>query len=261
MRYLRLLWIFLRTELQYALAYRVNLALEVMQNIVVTGTSVAAVLVLFSYTEVMNGWGLGQMLVLLGVFYVVQGAVEVVLQPSFQRFMEHVRLGTLDFILLKPMSSQFAVSFRHFQLVQVFQVGLGVAVAAVGVARLTGDLTVAEGAAFAVTLACGLVLTYSLLLFLSTLSFWFVRVENLLELYWAFIDAARFPIDIYPVWLRLTMSTVVPVGLAVTVPAKAITGLLDAPTFALIVAATLVAVVVTRAFWHRGLRAYTGASA
>jgi len=260
-RYLRLLRLFARTELQFALEYRVNLALEVMQMVVVAGTSVAAVLVLFAYTQVMNGWTLGQMVVLLGVYYVVQGAEELVLQPSFERFMQHVREGTLDFILLKPVSSQFMVSFRHFQTVQVLQVVLGLVIVFAGMANLSATVTLASAAAFAVTLACGLVLIYALLLVLSTLAFWFVRVDNLLAIFWAFIDAGRFPIDIYPGWLRITMSTVVPIGIAVTIPAKAVAGSLDPGSFALVVAGTVVAFIVSRAFWRLGLRSYTGASA
>ena len=260
-RYFRLLRLFVTTELQFALAYRVNLVLEIMQMIVVAGTSVAAVLVLFSYTTVMNGWTLGQMVVLLGVYYIVQGAEELVLQPSFERFMEHVREGTLDFILLKPVSSQFMVSFRHFQTVQTLQVVLGLVITGLGVADLAHAITFGSALAFAATLACGLVLIYALLLVLSTLAFWFVRVENLLAIFWAFIDAGRFPVDIYPGWLRITMSTVIPVGIAVTVPAKAIAGLVDPASLASIFAAAVIGFTVSRLFWRIGLRAYTGASA
>src|SRR4029079_506283 len=71
-RYLRLLRLFFRTELQYELAYRLTLVLEIVQTIVVTATSVGAILVLFSYTTVLNGWDLGAMPVLLGCFYLVQ---------------------------------------------------------------------------------------------------------------------------------------------------------------------------------------------
>jgi ABC-2 type transport system permease protein len=260
-RYLGLLRLFIRTELQFALEYRVNVALEVMQMIVVAGTSIAAVLILFTYTEQMNGWTLAQMIVLLGVYYMVQGAEELVMQPSFEKFMESVREGTLDFVLLKPVSSQFMVSFRYFQTVQTLQVLLGLGVTAFGVSQLAAEVTLGAALAFALTLACGFVLVYALLLFLSTLAFWFVRVDNLLAIFWAFIDAGRFPIDIYPGWLRLTMSTVIPVGIAVTIPAKAIAGLVDLQTIALIVTATVLAWLVSRAFWKRGLRAYTGASA
>ncbi len=260
-RYLRLLRLFISTELQFALEYRFNLLLEIVQIIVVSGTSVAAVLILFSYTEIMNGWTLPQMVVLLGVFYMVQGIEELVFQPSFQRFMEHVREGTLDFVLLKPVSSQFMVSFRHFQTIQTIQVLTGLAITLVGVLQLASALTVASAIAFAITLTCGFVLIYALLLVLSTLAFWFVRVDNILALFWAFIDAGRFPTDIYPGWLRVTMLTVVPVGIAVTIPAKAIVGNIDLQTLGLVLGATVVAWVLSRAFWKRGLRAYTGASA
>ena len=57
------------------------------------------------------------------------------------------------------------------------------------------------------------------------------------------------------------MSTVIPVGIAVTVPAKAIAGLVDPLSVAAVVGAAMVAFTVSRLFWRRGLRAYTGASA
>ncbi len=209
----------------------------------------------------MNGWTLAQMLVLLGVFYVVQGVGELAFSPSFQRFMEHVRLGTLDFVLLKPASSQFLVSVRHFKISSIGQVALGLIVIGVGLGQIAATLSLADVASFAVALVCGLVLVYVLLLVLSTLAFWFVRVENLLAIYEAFLDAARFPVDIYPGWLRVTMSTVIPIGVAVTVPAQAVAGKLEPAGLAAIVAVTVAAWLFGAWFWRLGLRSYTGASA
>src|SRR5919201_3380414 len=229
LRYLRLLGHFARTELQYELEYRVNLALEVVQILAIMTTSIGAVLVLFDYTQVMNGWTLPQMFVLLGVYYVVQGVVDMVFEPSVEKLLEHVRLGTLDYTLLKPIESQFLVSVRHLQLVQAAQAALGFAVIGFGLAGLGATMAPWHALAFVLALACGLVLMYALLLTLATLSFWFVRVDNILAIWWAFLDAGRFPVDVYPGWLRVTMSTVVPIGAAVTVPAQAVAGRLDAP--------------------------------
>ena len=261
MRYLRLLGIFANTELQFAMQYRFNLLLEVMQIVIVSGTSVAAVLVLFSYTTVMNGWTLPQMIVLLGVYYVVQGVEELVFQPSFERFMEHVRLGTLDFILLKPASGQFLISFRHFQTIQVVQVLVGMVIIAIGLGQLGADLTLGNALAFVVTLVSGFTLIYALLMVLSTLCFWVVRVDNILAIFWAFTDAGRFPIDLYPGWLRFTLATIVPIGIAVTVLAEAISGRMSLETFAGMLAGTFLSVTFASWFWRRGLRSYTGASA
>jgi ABC-2 type transport system permease protein len=261
LRYLRLFGLFARTELQYELEYRANLAIELFHMCIIVGTSIGAVLVLFYYTDQMNGWTLEQMLVLLGVFYVVQGLEEIVLQPSAEKLMEHIRHGTLDFALLKPVNAQFLVSLRHLQVVQVAQVALGLAVIGLGITRLPSPPPFVAIASFVVMLACGFVLVYALLFVLSTLSFWFVRVDNLLAIFWSFLDAGRFPIDIYPGWLRLTLSTVVPIGIAVTVPAEAIAGRLEPLGVALTVVGTVAAWLFAAWFWKRGLRAYTGASA
>jgi viologen exporter family transport system permease protein len=259
-RYLRLIALFFRTELQYELEYRANLVLEVVQTVVIIATSVGAILVLFTYTDVMNGWDLGAMLVLLGCFYLVQGFGELVLAPSFEKFMEHVRLGTLDFALLKPVSAQFLVTLRHFRVVQLAQIGLGAVVVTVGLGRVA-TVGPFEALGFAVALACGFVLIYALLLALSTFAFWFVRVDNLMAIYWSFLDAGRFPVDIYPGWLRVTLSSAVPIGVAVTVPAQVIAGRLDPLGLGLLVVGTLAAFALSAWFWRLGLRSYTGASA
>lgn len=261
MRYLRLFRLFARTELQFEMEYRGNLAFELFHMFVIVGTSVAAVLVLFYYTDEMNGWTLEHMLVLLGVFYTVQGIEETVFQPSVEKLMEHVRNGTLDFALLKPVNTQFLVSVRHLQVVQVAQILLGLVVVAVGIARMPAPPSPVQSAAFVLMLVCGNFLVYALLFVLATISFWFVRVDNLLAIFWSFLDAGRFPIDIYPAWLRLSLSTVVPIGVAVTIPAQAIAGRLDALGFAAVLAGTLAAWLFAGWFWGRGLRAYTGASA
>ncbi len=261
MRYLRLLRLFAQVELQFALEYRANLLLDLLEEVVIVVTSLAAVLVLFSHTGVINGWSLGQMIVLLGVYYLVQGAQSVVFETSFERFMEHVRLGTLDFILIKPANSQFMISARHVQVPQLGQVALGLILVGIGVVQVGEGIGPGEAVSFAVTLVCGLLLVYGLLLVLSTLSFWFVRVDNLLAIFWSFLDAGRFPVDVYPGWLRVTLSTVVPIGIAVTLPAQAIAGRLDALGVVGMLVGTIAVCWFGTWFWRKGLRSYTGASA
>jgi len=122
-------------------------------------------------------------------------------------------------------------------------------------------VSLAEAGLFAAALAAGLALIYALLLALVTLSFWFVRVENLMVVFWSFTDAGRFPVQVYPGWLRYALSTVVPIGVAVTVPSQAVAGKVGAGTVGLLILGALVAWAAASAFWRLGLRSYTGASA
>ena len=260
-RYVRIFRSFLSTEFQFEMEYRTNFFMGIFEMLLVVGTSLAAVLVIFSHTGSLNGWSLPQMVALTGVYYLVQGGVNIVFSPSFERLMEHVRQGTLDFTLLKPASAQFLVSTRHLSLVRVVDLFMGVGVMAAGLVMLGNSLSLGSVLVFIVTLCAGIACVYALLLTLVTLAFWFVRIENLLAIFWAFTDAGRFPIDVYPGWLRLTLATVVPIGIAVTVPAEAISGRLSPESLLTMLAGTIFAVGFATWFWRRGLQSYTGASA
>src|SRR5437899_4988246 len=138
--------------------------------------------------------------------------------------------------------------------------GLGAVVVIAGLPGVS-TLGAAEAGGFALAVVCGFTLSYALLLALSTFAFWFVRIDNLMAIYWSFLDAGRFPVDIYPGWLRVTLSSAVPIGVAVTVPAQAISGRLDLIGLAALVVGSAAAFVLSSWFWRIGLRSYTGASA
>jgi len=260
-RYLRMFRAFASTEFQFEMEYRANMYLSIFEMLLVIGTSIGAVLIMFGHTTTMNGWTLPQMIVLLGVYYVIQGGVSLLFSPSFERLMEHVRVGTLDFHLLKPVNTQFLVSTRHLKVIRGADLLLGLIVVIVGLVQVGEQVGIAQALMFALSLVFGWTLVYSLLLGLVTLSFWFVRVENLLAIFWAFTEAGRFPVDVYPLWLRVSLSTVVPIGIAVTAPANVIAGRMDWVAVAVLGAGTVLTVGIASALWRWGLKSYTGASA
>jgi ABC-2 type transport system permease protein len=261
MRYLRMFRAFASTEFQFEMEYRGNFYLSILEMFLVIGTSIAAVLVMFEHTTTMNGWTLPQMIVLLGVYYLIQGGVSLVFSPSFERVMEHVRVGTLDFHLLKPVNTQFLVSTRHLKVVRAADLVLGLMVVIVGLFQVGEQIGLGQALLFSASILFGWMLVYALILGLVTLAFWFVRVENLLAIFWAFTEAGRFPVDVYPLWLRVSLSTIVPIGIAVTAPANVIAGRMDAVAVAALGAGTVLAVGVASLLWRWGLRSYTGASA
>ena len=260
-RYLRMFRSFASSEFQFEMEYRGNFYLSIFEMFLVIGTSIGAMLIMFGHTTTMNGWTLPQMIVLLGVYYVIQGGVNLVFSPSFERLMEHVRVGTLDFHLLKPVNVQFLVSTRHLRVVRAADLLLGLGVVVVGLFQVGAEVGVGAALLFVLSLVFGVMLVYSLLLALVTLAFWFVRVENLLAIFWAFTEAGRFPVDVYPLWLRVSLSTIVPIGIAVTAPANVIAGRMDAVAVAVLGVGTVLAVAIASALWRWGLRSYTGASA
>ena len=95
----------------------------------------------------------------------------------------------------------------------------------------------------------------------TTGAFWIVRIDEIAELFEGLYQSGRWPVTIYPEWLRVSLTFLVPIAFAVTVPAQALTQRLTPDVFAVAVGFAVVALVVSRAFFRFGLRHYSGASA
>ena len=71
---------------------------------------------------------------------------------------------------------------------------------------------------------------------------------------------ARYPVELYPGWLRLVLTWIVPVGVMTTVPAQALSGTLS--PWMLVGSMVLAAAFFTGAsiLFRSGLRRYSSAS-
>ncbi|MCI0394643.1 MAG: ABC-2 family transporter protein [Chloroflexi bacterium] len=259
--YFRLLLLFFRLGLLSEMEYRANFYVQVFQSLLGLGMSLGGLAVVFSHTDTLGGWRPDELLALLGVFFLIGGLIHLVVQPSMSRFMEDVRMGTLDFTLTKPEDAQLLVSIKQFEVWKFADVILGLVVLGIALARLRLSLGLGQAAAFGLVLLCGAAIVYSFWLFLATLSFWFVRVENILVIFESVYEAGRWPVSIYPRWLRLTLTFVVPVAFAVTVPAQSLIGRLNTQTLLGAIALALFLLLLSRLFWKIGIRHYSGASA
>ena len=260
MRILRILWAFLRAALLKETAYRAELLGNLVRSVIGIAVAVGGLAVVFSHTSALSGWTLDQAMVLLGVYYLVQGVVQTTLSPSLNEVVTEVRKGTFDYVLLKPVPSLLLSSTRRFVVWHLADVLLGATVIAIGLIRLEAQITVGIAAIFFAAMLGGIAIVFSIWLALTTLVFWFVRVENITMIFQLFFDTGRYPVEIYPFWLRQMLTFVFPVAFITTVPAQTITG--REPLVA-IWAAPLVGVVALLAaarFWRIGLSRYTSAS-
>lgn len=259
--FLHLVWVHLRLGVLNELQYRTNLGAQILQSLASLGTSLLGLGIIFSKTDNLAGWTPAQLLVLVGVFTIVSGLTQMIVRPSLTKFMEDVRLGTLDFTLTKPVDAQALISIRQIEIWKLINVVIGLIVLAVALAQLSAHIGPAEAFAFALALICGVVIIYSFLLVLATCAFWFVRLDNIFVIFESMYEAGRWPISVYPPWLRLALTFLVPVGFAITVPSEGLVGRTSVQTLLGAVALAILMPLVARWFWRRGIRHYSGASA
>lgn len=260
MNALRLLAVYFRIGLLGETQYRANFVVQLFETGLNMGTALAALWVIFSQTETLGGWTPPELTALLGVYFVVLGGIHLAVAPSLQKFMEDIVSGNFDYVLTKPADAQLLASLSEVRIWRLADVLLGAGAIGFALYQQAEGVGLREAGFFAVALVAGGIIVYSFWIVLATLAFWFVRVENILQIFWSMYTAGRWPVRIYPNWLEWTLTIVVPVAFAVTVPAEAISGRLEPRilTFALVFAALLFA--FSRWFWRLGIRHYAGAS-
>ncbi len=261
MNYLRLFLAFLRVNILAEMAYRINFFMQLFETSLELATSLLGLAVIFSYTDTLGGWRPDEVLALVGVYFLVGGVIGMVIHPALDQLISSVRDGTLDYVLAKPEDAQVLVSVQKFGIWKSADIVTGCVVLATALVRLGTQTEPWQAGVFALLLLSGGIIIYSFWLVLATLSFWFVRVENILMIFQSMYEAGRWPISLYPGWLRFALTFVVPVAFATTVPAEALTGKLSPATSVITIASAVILFLVSRIVWRIGLRQYSGTSA
>jgi len=258
---LSLLYTYFKLGVLNELAYRTNFYFQILSSLMALGSAIAGLYVIFHHTETLGTWEAKDILALLGIYQMVQGLIRLVVQPSMERLMEDVREGTLDYTLTKPEDAQFLISISQIRIWKLIDILLGLGILLLAMVRRGTEVGYDDALAFTLVLACGGAIIYSFWLMLATLSFWFIRIENIFVLFETMYQAGRWPIGIYPFWLKFILTFIVPIAFAITVPAEALTDRLTTDALGLDVMIAVAMLAVSRLFWRIGLRNYSGASA
>ena len=260
MRYLRLWRRFFVTALVREAEYRASFVLAAFEGLSQVLLVVLAFELIYQFSDTIAGWRREQVLLLVGVYRIVDGVVSAQVAPNMLALPGYVRSGELDFHLLRPVSSQFLVSTRRVTPPEVTNVliGLGLVAYAAGPAGVVWD--VARLAQALVLLLCGLVLLYAVWFAIMTCSIWLVQLDTLESLFFSLFQAAQYPVHFFYGPARALFTFVFPVAFATTFPTEALLGRGDPRLVPLGLVLAGAALVGTHLFWRRALRHYESAS-
>ena len=261
MKILKLVWAYLRIGIANELQYRVNFFIQLLQSFIGLATGLIGLWLVFGHTTELGGWSQPELLAVMGVYMLMGGFIQAAIQPNMQRLMDDIQDGSLDFALTKPVDGQVLVSIREFRFWQLTDVVVGLAVLAIAVVQMQEQIGLWQALAFVAALALGGIMIYCFWLMLTTSAFWLIRIWELVNLFQGLYAAGRWPVTIYPQWLRLGLTFLVPVAFAVTVPAEALTDRLTPLTLLGALGLAVLLAGLARFIWRLGVRSYSGASA
>jgi ABC-2 type transport system permease protein len=258
-RYLQVLGVFWRTSLLSELEYRLNFLLAVLSSLGHVLGNTFGLSLFYTGRGSLGGWPFHEALLVMGLCTILQGFNRTLLSPNLARIVEHMRTGTLDFVLLKPIDSQFWLSTRRISPWGLPDISFGAGIVLYAAHRLglpLSNLAWALG-----PLLLGALIQYSLWFILASISIWYVKIHNVTEVLNALLAAGRYPIDALPRGAyRFVFTFIVPVALLTTVPARVALGKPQGAALLVALGFAAGAFLASRYFWRFALRYYTSAS-
>src|SRR5437868_8485960 len=260
MKTLRVVSAMMRASVALALQYRLEFVVEGALAVLWMAVALIPLMVVFGNRGTVAGWTFPEMLVVLGWFVALKGILEGTLSPSLLQVIEHVRKGTLDFVLLKPADAQLLVSLSKIEPWRMIDVAGAAVILVVAFQRIGRPPARADLLLAALLLCSAVLVLYSIAILVVSIAFVAVRVDNLLYLFQSVFDVARWPSSIFRGALAIVFTFVLPLALMTTYPSLALLGKLSLRTAAGAVAGSLLFAAVARAIWIVSIRRYTSAS-
>lgn len=252
---LRLFW---TTSLVAELEYRLNFAIATLTSLGGFAGSLFSLFLFYRTGYSFQGWTWQEAMLVLGFFTFLQGYAAAFLSPNLNRIVQQVEQGTLDFVLLKPISSQFWLSGRMVSPWGLPDMAFGLIIILYhGIAL---NLAFKDYWLGGIALILGMVILYSLWFILGATSVWFVRIFNVTEVLRGLLEAGRFPMAAYPAVYRVFFTFIIPVAFLTTIPAQALLGREQGLWLIGAAGLAIALVTISNQFWRFALRFYTSAS-
>lgn len=258
--YLRLIGGQLRMSVLAALQYRLGFWTQGVLGILWSALGMAPLLVAATRLDSVAGWQPGELILLTGCFMTIMGLWSALLGPALTASMNHIRRGTLDYVLLRPADALvlcLVTEFAPWSLVEALG-GVALVIGAlISLGRVPGVVEVAAAIGLGVA---GLLALYALGVLVLCASFRAMQLQNLTFLMEAVLDFGRWPAQVFRGALRVVFTYVVPLAVMTTYPAQALLGELTGATVVTAMATSAGLMLVARLLWMRALRGYSSAS-
>jgi ABC-2 type transport system permease protein len=280
-RYFRVWSTFCRNSLIRDMSFRTDFILQCLTSMSWAAMNFILFKIIYRFTNSIgadSGWHEHEFFVFLGTVWIINGLIQMMFMGNFDEFSELIRTGGLDFALLKPIDTQFLISFPRTNWSQVPNVLLGIGLVLVS----TWSLAEEPGKqlwfqwwtlpTYLFFLMCGLAVMYGVMISLASTSIWLGRNQNLYDFWFYITNFYRYPMEIYQRgaigWaLWGTFTFIVPILVVSNVPARVLANPLGGPWttwewlycgLAVLMAGS--SLMISRWFFLRALGSYRSAS-
>jgi ABC-2 type transport system permease protein len=243
------------------MGFKSNFLLWILVELLWFGLQLGFIGVIYLHTEHIATWTQWEVVLLIGASHFIQQIFQAFFLVNCTQLSELIRTGKLDFLLLLPVNTRFIISLRQVDLGGFVNAGSAVGVMAFALAKLHIMPTGLQITGFLLLCVAGIMIHYSLMFLLASISFWTVRAQGIVWGYYNLFNIARMPDDAFHGLFKAVFTFAIPMLLVSNVPARLLADKLSSPgPMLLLVGMSGVCLAISEWGWRQSLRRYTSAS-
>lgn len=250
-----------RNSIIREMSFKANFLLWIVVELLWFALQLCFIAVIYSHTDRIGDWSKWEVVLLMGAAHFIQQIFQAFFFTNCVELSDLIRTGRLDFMLLLPVNTRFLISLRKVDLGGFVNAASALAVIGYALKQLGMVPSAGQVLGFLLIAATGILVHYSLMFLLSTISFWTVRAQGIVWGYYSLFNIARLPDAAYRGFFRTFFTFVLPMVLVANVPAKVLVNKLHAPgELVLLVVVMFVCAALSELGWRTSVKHYTSAS-
>lgn len=259
--YLRIYAELWKNSIVREMGFKANFLLWIVVELLWFALQLAFIVVIYQHTESIGDWSKWQVVLLVGASHFIQQIFQAFFLSNCVQISEYIRTGKLDFMLLLPINTRFIVSLRQVDLGGFVNACSSVAVIVYALKQLAYVPSAVHVIGFLSLAMAGVLVHYSLMFLLASISFWTVRAQGIVWGYYSLFNIARLPDAAFRGFFKKFFTFAVPMLLVANVPAKVLAARLASLNDILLLLALMVlCLVMSELGWRFSMKHYTSAS-
>lgn len=241
--------------------YRFNFVMGFFIEFMWLFVRILYVIVAYQTNIVINGLTPDAVLLYTGTYSIIIGVYTGLFGHNFYELPEHIRNGTLDTLITKPISLQFIITLRNINFSwPLSDVIGGITMVVLAWNRLGINVNIINIVGFSGLILSGILISYSVFLLPRIFSFWLVKTNAITSISEELHGFNRMPYLIYNKWIQRIGIFVLPIFLVANFPPLFVLHRLSYIYILWGIVAPILFGFIARMVWNAGIRNYTSAS-
>ncbi len=259
-KYSKIYKVFVENGISYVTQYRHDNWLNILVHVLWLGMLFLTIEIIFGQTNAILGWSKQEVYLLTVFWSMVDEVFVIIFNGNLPRIPDVVTDGKLDLILVKPVSTLFMVSTNFFLFRGVYRLITVLFVLGWLFWHFDYGFTIWHWPLFIILALGSIMVQYAVYLIINTLSFWFLRINNINDAVRSFEVMGRFPFNVFPKTIKIIFFTVLPIAFNAYVPMSI--ALNRWPWYGILYAFVFVIFIFSLSikFWHFAVKRYSSAS-